>query len=109
MRALERTASTSRVLNLAALAVKHANNPDHLAKPLFLAPALNAAVILKHRLRANEIGVVATRNRTATKLIVPFERSDLSLGGRSLFVGDRGWLEGLGERDGGGTEPWRAA
>jgi hypothetical protein len=46
MRALERTASTSRVLNLAALAVKHADNPEHLAHPLFLAPALNAAVIL---------------------------------------------------------------
>ena len=97
MRALERTASTSRVLNLAALAVKHADNPDHAAQPLFQAPALNAAVILKHRLRANEIGVVATRNRTATKLIVPFERSDLSLGGRSLFVGDRGWMESLQE------------
>ena len=97
MRALERTASTSRVLNLAALAVKHAGNPEHSARPLFLAPALNAAVILKHRLRANEIDTVSTRNRTATKLIVPFERSDLSLGGRSLFVGDRGWMESLQE------------
>jgi len=97
MRALERTASTSRVLNLAALAVKHADNPEHQAQPLFLAPALNAAVILKHRLRANEIQTVATRHRTATKLIVPFERSDLSLGGRSLFVGDRGWMESLQE------------
>ena len=72
-----------------------ADNPEHLAKPLFVAPALNAAVILKHRLRANEIGTVSTRHRTATKLIVPFERSDLSLGGRSLFVGDRGWMESL--------------
>ena len=97
MRGLERTASTSRVLNLAALAVKHADNPEHLAQPLFLSPALNAAVILKHRLRANEIATVSTRNRTATKLIVPFERSDLSLGGRSLFVGDRGWMESLQE------------
>jgi hypothetical protein len=97
MRALERTASTSRVLNLAALAVKHADNPEHLANPLFASPALNAAVILKHRLRAFEMGVVFTRNRTATKLIVPFERSDLSLGGRSLFVGDRGWTEALQE------------
>jgi hypothetical protein len=95
MRALERTASTSRVLNLAALAVKHADNPEHSARPLFLAPALNAAVILKHRLRTNEIATVSTRHRTATKLIVPFERSDLSLGGRSLFVGDRGWMESL--------------
>ncbi|MGZ3375562.1 MAG: hypothetical protein ACXU8S_03095 [Phenylobacterium sp.] len=109
MRALERTASTSRVLNLAALAVKHAENPEHAAKPLFVAPALNAAVILKHRLRANEIGTVSTRHRTATKLIVPFERSDLSLGGRSLFVGDRGWMESLQELAGTSYELGRDA
>ncbi len=97
LRALERTASTSRVLNLAALSVKHAENPDHAGKPFFLAPTLNAAVILKHRLRANEAEYIHTPHRTATKLIVPFERSDLGLGGRSLFVGERGWMECLQE------------
>jgi hypothetical protein len=97
LRALERTASTSRVLNLAALSVKHADNPDHAAQPFFTAPALNAAVVLKHRLRANEAEMIHTPNRTATKLIVPFERSDLGLGGRSLFVGERGWMECLQE------------
>ncbi len=95
LRALERTASTSRVLNLAALSVKHAGNPEHLAQPFFTAPALNAAVILKHRLRDHEMQTIHTGNRTATKLIVPFERSDLGLGGRSLFVGERGWMESL--------------
>ena len=109
MRGLERTASTSRVLNLAALSVKHADNPEHLAKPLFTAPTLNAAVILKHRLRANEIGTVSTPHRTATKLIVPFERSDLALGGRSLFVGDRGWMESLQELAGTSYELGRDA
>jgi hypothetical protein len=97
LRALERTASTSRVLNLAALSVKHADNPEHSAKPFFIAPTLNAAVILKHRLRANEAEYVHSASRTATKLIVPFERSDLGLGGRSVFVGERGWMECLQE------------
>src|SRR5258708_37450755 len=77
LRALERTASTSRVLNLAALSAKHANNPQHLAQPFFTAPALNAAVLLKHRLPASEAGLIHSRSRTATKLIVPFERNDL--------------------------------
>ena len=95
MRALEKTASTSRVLNLAALSVKNQGNPEHIAKPFFTAPALNAAVILKHRLRANEVETIHTNSRTATKLLVPFERSDLGLGGRSLFVGERGWMENL--------------
>ncbi len=97
LRGLERTASTSRVLNLAALSVKHAENPEHYARPLFLAQALNVAVIIKHRLRADELRTVTTRSRTATKLILPFERSDLSLGGRSLFIGDEGWIESLQE------------
>jgi hypothetical protein len=97
LRALEKTASTSRVLNLAALSLKYADNPDHASKPFFTAPALNAAVILKHRLRPNEAEYVHTTGRTATKLIVPFERSDLGLGGRSLFVGERGWMECLQE------------
>ncbi len=109
MRGLERTASTSRVLNLAALAVKHAQNPEHMARPLFASPGLNAAVVVKHRLRANEIGTVTTRHRTATKLIVPFERSDLALGGRSLFVGDKGWMEGLRELVGDTNEIQRDA
>src|SRR6185437_7148996 len=91
------------------LAVKHANNPEHAAQPLFQAPPLNAAVILKHRLRTNEVGVVFTRHRTATKLIVPLERSDLSLGGRSLFVGDRGWMESLQELAGTSHELGRDA
>ena len=95
LRALERTASTSRVLNLAALSVKHADNPQHIAQPFFVAPALNTAVVLKHRLRANEAELIQGEHRIATKLIVPFERSDLGLGGRSLFVGERGWKESL--------------
>jgi hypothetical protein len=101
LRALERTASTSRVLNLAALSVKHAENPEHAAQPFFLSPGLDAAVILKHRLRANEAEYIHTANRTATKLIVPFERSDLGLGGRSVFVGEQGWMECLLELAGG--------
>ena len=35
LRGLEKTASTSRVLNLAALAVRNAGNPEHSAQPLF--------------------------------------------------------------------------
>jgi hypothetical protein len=93
LRALGKTASTSRVLNLAALSLKHADNPEHAAKPFFSSPALDSAVILKHRLRANEAEYVPLAHRTATKLIVPFERRDLGLGGRSVFVGERGWLQ----------------
>lgn len=92
LRGLEKTASTSRVLNLAAVAVRHHGNPEHNEKPLFRSPVLNSAVILKHRLRTDEIDLFDGLTRTATKLIVPFDKSDLSLGGRSVFIGERGWL-----------------
>src|SRR5204863_10075559 len=63
--------------------------------PFFRTPTLNGSVILKHRLRAEETRYILTPNRTVTKLIVPFERSDLQLGGSSLFVGEPGWFENL--------------
>ena len=101
LRGLEKTASTSRVLNLAALSVRHAGDPDHLKQPLFNASTLNGAVLLKHRLRQDEAELFDGMVRTATKIIVPFDRSDLSLGGRAVFVGETGWLNVLEELRGG--------
>ena len=104
LRGLEKTASTSRVLNLAVLSVRNAGNAEHHDAPMFTSPVLNGAVILKHRLRADEIDLFDTRPRTATKLIVPFDRADLSLGGRAVFVGQRSWLPALAELRGGPDE-----
>lgn len=90
---LERTASTSRVLNLAAVANQNAGDPEYEAAPFFKASSLNGAVIIKHRLRADEQYIFEQSKRISTKVIIPFERTDLGLGGRSLFVGQRGWQE----------------
>jgi hypothetical protein len=91
LRGLEKTGSTSRMLNLAALGVKHAADPEHRKAPFFIAPALNGAVILKHRLRPLEMSALQRSRLTATKLIIPFERTDLGLGGRSFLVGEDHW------------------
>jgi hypothetical protein len=93
LRGLEKTASTSRVLNLAALAARNVDNPEHEKQPFFTAQTLNGAVIVRHRLREAEREAFDRIRYTATKLIIPFERSDLGLGGRSLFVAERGWLD----------------
>lgn len=97
LRGLERTASTSRVLNLAALSARNANNPDHEKAPFFVASSLNGAVIVRHRLRDQEREAFDRVRYTATKLIIPFERSDLGLGGRSVFVSETGWLDAFEE------------
>ena len=58
-------------------------------------------MIIKHRLRQDEQFNFAASRRISTKLIIPFERTDLGLGGRSLFVGQHGWLEMLKDLRGG--------
>jgi hypothetical protein len=94
---LERTASTSRVLNLAAVASQNVGDPEYESAPFFKAAALNGAVIIKHRIRNDEQYIFEQAKRISTKVIIPFERTDLSLGGRSLFVGQRGWQELLNQ------------
>jgi hypothetical protein len=93
LKGLEKTASTSRVMNLSVIANKNDGDPDYLASPMFRSPLLNTAVLIKHRLRADENYLFDGHHRIGTKVVIPFERTDLSLGGRSFFVGQRGWLE----------------
>ena len=90
-------ASSSRVLNLAAIMATQTDNPAFFSNPLFSSPVLNGAIILKHRLRSDEVDAFQPRRAVATKVIIPFERSDLRAGGRSLFVGQRCFEEMLRE------------
>lgn len=89
-------ASTNRVLNLAAITkarseLEAKENPQ----PFFESPVINSSIILKHRLRADETYLFPHYRPTATKIIVPFDINDLNVGGRSLFVGQRGFVEAL--------------
>ena len=88
-------ASTSRVLNLLSIARNHADDPDHKAKPLFLAQPLNRSILLRHRIRSDESYMFPTPRSVATKIIVPFDEQELRLGGRSFFVDQTGYFETL--------------
>jgi hypothetical protein len=90
-------ASTARVLNLHAIGMAHAENPEFGTNPLFSSPALNSAIILKHRLRADEVDLMQDSRCIGTKVIFPFEKEDLRSGGRSLLVGQKGYEELLRE------------
>ncbi len=105
--ALQRTASTSRVLNLIAVAAIHREDPAHRDLPFFHTAMLNECLVLKHRIRADERFVFDDMRQTATKIIIPFERTDLKMGGRSFFVGQRGWLDMLDEIAGDSTNQGR--
>lgn len=97
LRALDREASTSRVLNLVAIEARSGHRPEHGEAPLFRNRILNTALVVKHRLRADDIFLFDEIRPNATKIIIPFERSDLGLGGQSFFVGQRGWVDLLRE------------
>jgi hypothetical protein len=88
-------ASTSRVLNLYRIAADHADDPEHAEKPLFLSQLVNRSFLLKHRIRADEAYLFPCPKAVATKIIIPFDFSDLRAGGRSLFVDQRGYCDML--------------
>jgi len=69
--------------------------PEHLEKPIFVSPIINKAFLLKHRTRADETYLFASPRAVATKIIIPFDSTDLRAGGRSLFVDQRGYTEAL--------------
>jgi len=90
-------ASTSRVLNLCSIGAANVNNIEHAKMPLFLSPIINKSILLKHRTRADETYLFSAPRAAATKIIIPFDINDLSAGGRSLFVDQRGYIETLRE------------
>jgi hypothetical protein len=88
---LGETASTSRVLNLSAVHVNSAREKDYQLKPFFRDSQMNKCILVKHTLRANERELFARHRRTATKIILPFDATDLKLGGRSILVNQIGF------------------
>ncbi|MDC7683562.1 hypothetical protein PQU92_09760 [Asticcacaulis sp. BYS171W] len=88
---LGETASTSRVLNLSAIALTSSRDKEYALKPFFRDSQLNKAILIKHTLRANERDLFSRLKRTATKIIMPFDPLDLKLGGRSIMVNQIGF------------------
>lgn len=90
-------AASNRVLNLIMIGAANTENAKHQSAPLFESKILNNSIIVKHRLRADEVDLFFTRRALATKIIIPFEHSDLGMGGQSLFIGQRGYEDILQE------------
>ncbi|HWA60910.1 MAG TPA: hypothetical protein VG939_06020 [Caulobacteraceae bacterium] len=83
---LQKTASTSRVLNLLRVAARAGDEPEHRHHPFFRHPRLNRAIFLKHRLRRDELELFPAGRQTVTKIVIPMDGADLRLGGRSVFI-----------------------
>lgn len=87
--ALERSASTARVLNLVATHRKLAEDPTLAEKPFFQNRLLNRGIIVKHRVRPSERAMFARQVATVTKIMVPMDGADLRCGARFLMMGQR--------------------
>lgn len=101
---LRRSASTARVLNLLNVYNEHQHDPDWYARPFFRSPALNRGLIIKHRLRRDELDLFHSRRHVATKVVLPIDSSDLKAGGHFVFVGQRGFEQMMQEAFGIGVE-----
>ena len=91
MVALKETSSTCRVLNLGRIFLDHGRAKEYTLKPFFRHSQMNKCIIIKHTLRSNERGLLPHGRRTATKLLFPFDITDLRLGGQSIFVNEYGF------------------
>lgn len=88
---LATSASTSQVLNLFQVAKRYADDPMRKEAPLFINDLLNRSIIVKHRLRRDEAYLMKGYSVVATKIIFPLDFDDLELGGRSIFVNQKGY------------------
>lgn len=88
---LRRSASTARVLNLLNVFNEHGRERDWAERPMFQTSALNQALIIKHRLRRDELDSFRIRRQVATKVVVPIDAGELKTGGRFVFVNQRGF------------------
>lgn len=102
--ALHSAGSTSRVLNLTAVWERDAADPEYRGRPFFESPILNTAIIVKHKIRADERYLFDGAPTSATKIIIPFHTAELGLGARAMFVGQRGWQSMLRDLCRGPTE-----
>lgn len=86
---LSQSAGSSRVLNLILLNDKIEEEDEAPAKlPFFQSEVLNDAIVLKSRLQGSEKDLFSDYRASATKLLLPYDTSNLRVGGKATFIGE---------------------
>jgi hypothetical protein len=94
---LAQSGSSSRTLNLNRVNSYFRARNMQPETPMFMSSYLNSSIIVKHRLRMHEMNYAISGRVSLTKIIVPFESTDLRMGARTFFVGQRGFDEIIDE------------
>ena len=92
---LDKNASTARALNLLRIWREHREDEAYKERPFFQNAALKRSIIVKHRLRANEVDSFEDLRAIGTKILVPIDPGDLKLGARYVFVDQLGYKDQL--------------
>src|SRR5690348_7186153 len=92
---IKRSGSTSRILNLHYVHERFSETEEYKTNPFFRSRKLNSAIILKHSLRGAENYLFDAPRPTATKVLVPLDKSELAMGGTNIFVGQRNFETAL--------------
>jgi hypothetical protein len=97
LKSLSDNASTSRVLNLSRTYGLFKGDVGYLSRPFFHDQSLNRAMFVKHRLRRDETYLLPDAPSVATKIIFPFDSTMLRSGGRSIFIGQTGFVQAMSQ------------
>lgn len=91
MERIRKGGATARILDLHTLATAPDRDPELDLHPFFVHPRLNAGFFLKHSVRKHEREYLTGNFPVATKLILPMSLTNLSMGGHSVFVEEKGF------------------
>lgn len=86
---IQKTASTTRILNLAKISRSRSSLIVNDKSRLFRNKILESSVIIKHRVRPHEVDIFDEPRFNATKILVPFDINDFRFGAHCLFVGQK--------------------
>lgn len=90
MENIRRSPCCARILNLLDLTPAAQAQAGESFEPFFSNPVLNRAIIIKHRLRANELPIFNGARTVGTKLFIPFNHDNLRDGGQYIFINEQG-------------------
>ncbi len=98
---IKKSGSTSRILNLHVVHERFGATEPFNGKPFFFSKALNRALIMKHALRGADHYLFQSLKPSVTKVILPFAKDDLGIGGTNIFVGQKNFEGALRDLAGG--------
>ena len=84
-------AASNRILDLFSVRRRHGSRASWNDAPLFRNKRLNCGFIIKHTVRPHERPYMLTDKPIVTKVILPLTVSDLSRGGHSFCLQERGF------------------